>query len=76
MQQAMNLLAPYNASTVKYGDHEGASSDTSQWVEAGVPGIELYRNESFDGYFYFHHSNGINVSLVILIASGVIVIAK
>jgi len=50
----MSLLNEYNTTDVVYG--KGHSSDTADWLAAGVPGAEL---ESANGrYFYFHHSEG------------------
>ena len=54
MKKVLKMLKPINATTLQKG--EGSSSDTDQWVKAGVPGVELYTDN--ENYFHFHHSNG------------------
>ena len=54
MKEVMSLLSEYNASDVVHG--AGRSSDTGDWINAGVPGAEL--ESANEKYFYFHHSEG------------------
>jgi carboxypeptidase Q len=54
MEEIMGLLAQYNTTQVQDGG--GASSDTGEWVAAGVPGVELLSHS--ENYFYYHHSHG------------------
>ncbi|XP_023211516.1 carboxypeptidase Q-like [Centruroides sculpturatus] len=53
MQEILKLMSPINATQLNLME-EG--SDTTVFMNAGVPGISLVNaNEK---YFYFHHSNG------------------
>ena len=54
MKEVMSLLSEYNASHV--ADGVGRSSDTKDWIDAGVPAAEL--ESANEKYFYFHHSKG------------------
>jgi len=54
MKEVMAMLDLYNASDVV--DGAGRSSDTGDWIKAGVPGVEL--ESANEKYFYFHHSEG------------------
>ena len=47
------MLETINATGV--GD-SGESPDTGMWIQAGVPGANLWNAN--DKYFYFHHSHG------------------
>jgi len=54
MESILSPLNEINATTVLNGG--GASSDTGLWVDAGVPGSELYNAR--ENYFDFHHTYG------------------
>lgn len=54
LEEALKPLMEHNASTVINGG--GASSDTGEWVNVGVPGVELYNNRA--NYFDYHHTYG------------------
>ena len=54
MKAVMSLLRMYNASEVVHG--AGRSSDTGDWIDAGVPGAEL--ENANEKLFYFHHTEG------------------
>jgi carboxypeptidase Q len=48
------LLSEFNLTSIK--SNAGASSDTHDWVDNDVPGIELYSYN--EDYFHFHHTHG------------------
>lgn len=55
IQEILNtMLSDLNMTSVQ--PDAGSSSDTEEWVNVGVPGIELFSyNEK---YFYWHHTQG------------------
>lgn len=53
MERVMNLLSDYGTTDVVYG--AGGSSDTGDWVAAGVPAAELEADRTT--YFYYHHTH-------------------
>ena len=65
MKRIMSQLVDYNASDVVFG--AGHSSDTKDWLAAGVPGVEL--ESANEKYFYFHHSHG-KLSLFFITGEG------
>jgi len=50
------MLTVINASTVLESPINVMGADTKNWVEEGVPGIELLSNN--ENYFHFHHTIG------------------
>ena len=53
MRRVLAPLGDINATQLVDG---GASSDTGEWVNIGVPGAELY--SANEDYFFYHHSHG------------------
>jgi carboxypeptidase Q len=54
MEEILGVASELQATAVNNGG--GDSSDTWEWVKAGVPGVELYSENQ--NYFDYHHSSG------------------
>jgi hypothetical protein len=57
----ITMLSGLNLTSVQ--PDAGSSSDTADWVDAGVPGVELFSYN--ENYFYWHHTFGRTARLFI-----------
>jgi carboxypeptidase Q len=56
LQEILSMLSAINTTTVLEGTIDDIGPDTTFFVEAGVPGVELY--SANENYFHYHHTEG------------------